>query len=461
VVQFLAESVFLTFLSLFCALLLVALLLPVFNFITGKELGFHLIADHFAVLLLAALITGLLAGSYPAFYLSGFSPIATLKGKFHRRGGEILTRRGLVVFQFMASLVLIIAVLIINKQIDFALTKPIGYQKDNMVQIDLEGKAYENAPVLFDEIRQIEGVESVGGLSESLISEDGGSSTYGLEWPGKPENLEIDFVVRNVDDNLIQTLKIEMAEGQPFTTDLGDPDSYLVLNQEAVRLMGLQNPIGKKINLWGEDKTILGVMKDFHTASVMQSIAPIVFKHTPNHWALAMVRIAPGTEMKTIESIEEVYTNFNPGYNLNFRFQDQAVNAQYLSELQILTLSRYFAFLAIFISCLGLFGLAAFNTETRIKEIGIRKVLGSSSFGILKLLSTDFLKLVLLSIAIASPVAWYLLSDWLEQFAYRIDIGWTVFAIAGILTILIALATISFQAIKAANANPVKSLRTE
>ena len=461
VFQFLTESLLITFLSLVLAIVLVILLIPVFNFITGKEFGIYLIYRHLSILLLATILTGLLSGSYPAFYLSGFSPLATLKGKFESRGSELVARKGLVVFQFMASLVLIISILIIKEQVDFALTKPIGYQKENMVHFDLEGKAYENAPILFDEIEKIDGVESAGGISESLIREDGGSSTYGIDWPGKAENLEIDFVLRRVDEKLIQTLNIEMADGEAFTDKLGSPESYLVLNEEAIGLMGIKNPVGKKIQLWGEDKTILGVMKNFHTASVMQPISPVVFRYAPNNLDLAMVRIRPGSEVKTIEGIEQIYRAYNPGFNFNFAFQDQSVNAQYLTEKRILSLSKYFAFLAIFISCLGLFGLAAFNTEMRIKEIGIRKVLGSSPFGILKLLSYDFIKLVLLSILIASPIAWYLMKDWLLQFAYRIEIGWAVFVLAGVLTILIALLTISFQALKAANANPVKSLRTE
>lgn len=461
IIQFLTESAFITFLSLLLAIAMVVLLIPVFNFITGKELGIHLIVQHLWILLLATIVTGFISGSYPAFYLSGFSPLATLKGKFQSKGSELFARKGLVVFQFMASLVLIISVLIINDQVDFALTKPIGYQKENVIHFDLEGKAYENAPLLFDEIEKIDGVESVGGINQSLIREDGGSSTYGIYWPGKAENFEIDFLLRRVDEKLIQTLNIEMASGKAFTQELGSPESYLVLNEEAIKLMGIKNPIGKKIQLWGEDKTILGVMKNFHTASVMQSISPVVFRYVPNNLDLAMVRIQPGTTVKTIESIKQVYTSYNPGFNFNFTFQDQSVNAQYLTEQRILSLSRYFAFLAIFISCLGLFGLAAFNTELRTKEIGIRKVLGSSSFGILKLLSSDFMKLILFSIALATPIAWYAMNDWLLQFAYRITIGWWAFALSGILAILIALMTISFQALKAANTNPVKSLRTE
>ncbi|MGB5818187.1 MAG: FtsX-like permease family protein [Saonia sp.] len=202
-------------------------------------------------------------------------------------------------------------------------------------------------------------------------------------------------------------------------------------------------------------------MKDFHTASVMQAIAPIVFRYTPHNLERAMIKIKPGAERETIEGIKKIYNEYNPGYNFNFSFMDKTIEAQYLSEQRILSLARYFAYMAIFISCLGLFGLAAFNTEMRIKEIGIRKVLGSSSFGVLKLLSLDFIKLVLLSILIATPVAWYLMRDWLSQFVYRIDIGWTVFVTAGVLTIMISLITIGFQAIKAANAKPVKSLRTE
>ena len=461
VTQFLVESLFLTFLSLLVAIILVILLIPAFNFITGKEVGFQFTLNDALIVFIVALFTGLLSGSYPAFYLSGFSPLATLKGKFQSKWGELFIRKGLVVFQFMVSLVLIISVLVIGKQIDYAFTKPLGYEKENLIQIDLEGKAFQDPELLFNQLETINGVTSVGGISETIVREDGGSSTYGIDWPGIDEEANIDFILRGIDEKLVSTLNIEMTEGQGFSEDLGSPESYLLFNEEAIRLMGLKNPVGAKVKLWGEDKTILGVMKDFHTASVLQTISPIVFRYTPQNLEKAMVRIKPGAERETLAGIKDIYNKYNPGYNFTYTFMNQTIEAQYLSEQRILSLARYFAYMAIFISCLGLFGLAAFNTEMRIKEIGIRKVLGSSSFGILKLLSSDFMKLVLLSIAIASPVAWYLMKDWLQQFAYRIEIGWTVFASAGVLAILIALATISFQAIKAANANPVKSLRTE
>ncbi len=461
VVQFMTESFFLTLLSLVFAIVFVIVLTPVFNFITDKELSFQFNLNNLFIITLLTFLTSLISGSYPAFYLSGFTPLATLKGEFRSKGKELLARKGLVIFQFMASMVLIISVLIINRQVNYALSKPIGYEKENLVHFDLEGRAYENATLFFDQIEKIDGVESVGGISETLIREDGGSSTYGLDWPGKLEGEEIDFVLRRVNDKLVETLGIELAEGQSFSQELGAPESYLMLNEEAVRLMGLKDPAGSKIRLWGEEKTILGVMKNFHTASVMRPISPLIFRYTPKSLAMAMVRLRPGREAETLEKIKKFHDDYNPGYNFSFTFQDQAFKGQYLSEQRILRLSRYFAYLAIFISCLGLFGLAAFNTELRTKEIGIRKVLGSSAFGILKLLSADFMKLVALSIVMASPVAWYLMDHWLLQFAYRIDIGGLVFIIAGALAILVALVTIGLQGITAATSNPVKSLRTE
>ncbi len=435
--------------------------MPVFNFITGKNLGLTLIFEHLGVLTLATIITGLIAGSYPAFYLSRFSPLATLKGKFKSKGGELLARKGLVVFQFTASLILIIAVLIISDQINYAINKPIGYQKGHMVQIDLEGKAFEQSSSFFDEIEKVDGVESVGAISESIISEDGGSSTYGIDWAGKPDNLEIDFVFRNVNHNLVQTMNIQMADGDTFSKEMGDLESYLLFNEEAIRLMGLQDPVGKKVRLWGEEKVILGVMKNFHTASVLHSISPVVFRCSPMGHSLAMVRVKSGEEANTLASMNEVFEKFNPGYDFSYTFQDQAYNLQYLTEQRILSLSRYFAILAIFISCLGLFGLAAFNTETRIKEIGIRKVLGSSTYQILSLLSSDFMRLIGLSILLGLPIAYYVMSDWLLKFEYRVDISWSSFFLSSVLTVAVALITISFQALKAAHANPVKSLRTE
>ena len=461
VFQFLGESLFVTALSTVIALLLVALLIPQFNFITGKNLTFNFSMAQLLVLFLIALITGILSGSYPAFYLSGFNALATLKGKFQGKVAELFVRKGLVIFQFVISLVLIVSVLIVYQQIEFAQTKPIGYTKENVVYFEMEGKIFENKKNFFDELRRVPGVVQVGGINQSLIREDGGSSTYGVEWPGKIESKNIDFVIRTVDDNLVRTLGMQIKEGKSFSDSLGTNSSYLLVNETAAKIMGLNKPVGMKVKLWGEDKTILGVMKDFHTASVHQPISPLIFRCVPDDVSMAMVRIEAGSERKVIDNLTAFYSNVNPGYPLNLKFLDETFRAQYLTEERTLTLSKYFACLTILISCLGLFGLAAFDTERRTKEIGIRKVLGADLKNLVTLLSKDFLKLVAIAIILASPVAYYLMNRWLQDFAYRINISWWIFIVSGIMALLIALITVSFQAIKAAIANPIKSLRTE
>ncbi len=459
--QFLGESIFVTILSSLVALVLIALLIPQFNFITGKDLSFQFSVKQLSVFFLIALVTGLLSGSYPAFYLSGFKPLEILKGKMNGRIGELFVRKGLVIFQFIISLVLIVSVLIVYQQIEFAQSKPIGYAKENVVYFDREGKIFENKKNFFDKLRRVPGIIQAGGINQSLIREDGGSSTYGVEWPGKIEDKNIDFMIRAVDENLVNTLGMQIKEGRSFSDSMGSNSSYLLLNETAVEIMGLKEPVGTKIKLWGEEKTILGVMKDFHTASVHQPISPLIFRCEPNDVLMAMVRIEANAERKVIEDIISFYSKVNPGYALNFQFLDETIRAQYLTEDRILTLAKYFAWLTVLISCLGLFGLAAFDTERRTKEIGIRKVLGADSKTIVVLLSADLLKLVGFAVVLASPIAYILMTRWLDDFAYKISINWSVFILGGAAALGIALVAVSFQAIKAAVANPVKNLRTE
>jgi putative ABC transport system permease protein len=459
--QFLGESIFVTVLSTGVALMLVSLLLDQFNYITGKQLSFHFSVDQLLGLFLIALITGILSGSYPAFYLSGFKPLATLKGKLEGGVRELFVRKGLVIFQFIISLVLIVSVFIVYRQIEYAQTKPIGYAKENVVYFDIEGKIFENKKNFFEQLRRVPGVVQAGGINQTLIREDGGSSTYGIDWPGKIASKNIDFIIRNVDENLVRTLGIQIKEGKSFSDSLGSNSSYLLLNETAVKIMGLKEPVGTKVKLWGEDKTILGVVKDFHTASVHQPISPFIFRCDPDGVSMAMVRIQAGAERKVINNLTSFYSKINPGYALNLGFLDESFKAQYLSEERTLTLAKYFAYLTILISCLGLFGLAAFDTERRTKEIGIRKVLGADIKSLVALLSKDFLKLVGIAIILASPVSYYLMDRWLQDFAYKTNISWWIFIAAGVIALTIALATVSFQAIKAAIANPVKSLKTE
>jgi hypothetical protein len=349
----------------------------------------------------------------------------------------------------------------VYRQIRFAQNKAIGYAKENVVYFDLEGKVFENKKNFFEELRTVPGVVQAGGINQSLIREDGGSSTYGIEWPGKIENRNIDFMIRSVDEQLVSTLGMQLKEGRTFSDNLKNNESYLMLNETAAKVMGLKEPVGTKVKLWGEEKTILGVMKDFHTASIHQPISPLLFNYKPDNISMAMVRIEAGSERKAIDNLTAFYSKVNPGYALNLQFLDETFHAQYLTEERTLTLAKYFAYLTILISCLGLFGLAAYDTERRTKEIGIRKVLGANTKGLVALLAKDFLKLVAIAIILASPLAYFLMNKWLQDFAYRISIGWWVFVLAGVIALLIALVTVSFQAIRAAVANPVKSLRTE
>ena len=459
--QFLGESLFMSFLSLLLALVLVIALLPVFNDITGKQLALELSPKLISILLLAAIITGLVSGSYPAIYLSGFNPVAVLKGKIKNSIGEVIARKGLVVFQFTISMVLIISVIIIYQQVEYVQSKNLGYNKDNIIHFDKEGLVQQNTENFLAELKKLPGVVNASAIQQSVVVEGGGSSTYGISWPGKIENNNIDFNVRPVDFDMLETLGIQIKEGRSFSRQYGDEKSKLIFNETAVKIMGLKNPIGTPIRMWGEDMTIVGVVRDFHMSSMHEAIAPMVFKYDPEQTMMIMARIAAGKEKETLGLMEKFYKKYNPGYVFDYKFLDEAFQAQYASEKRVSILSRYFAGLAILISCLGLFGLAAFNAEIRTKEIGIRKILGASAGNLVILLSKDYLKLVMLAVVLAFPLSWWAMNKWLSGFAYKINIGPNVFLIAIAAVLLLTFLTVSYQAIKAAIANPSTALRTE
>lgn len=461
VFQFLSEAMVLAFLSLIVAFGLAKLLLPQFNQMTNKQLTLGFDTTLIASVIGVTLLTGFLAGSYPAFYLSAFKPASVLKGSLKNAFGEVLARKGLVVFQFVISMVLIIAVVVINEQVNYVQSKNLGYDKANILYFDKEGKVSQNTEDFLNNLRKIPGVVNASAIQQSLVQTGNGASTYGIDWPGKTDKDLIDFSVRAVDFEMIETFGIEFAEGRSFSKDFGAEETKLIFNETAIKVMGLKDPVGQPVKMWGEDKSIVGVVKDFHIASLHEPIAPMVFAYRPKETSMIMAKIEAGKEKATIEKLQAFYESYNPGYVLDFKFLDEAYQAQYVSEQRVSMLSKYFAGLAILISCLGLFGLATFTAEQRTKEIGIRKVLGASVASITSLLAKDFMKLVLLAIVIASPLAWWGMNVWLTDFAYHIDLQWWMFALAGLSAIGIALLTISFQSIKAAVANPVKSLRSE
>lgn len=459
--QFMSEAIIMSLLSLFVAAMITALLLPLFNAITGKELSVYLTLKLIALALGVSLVTGVLSGSYPAFYLSGFNPITVLKGKIKTSWSEILARKGLVIFQFTASLVLIIAVMVIYKQMNFIQSANPGYDKDNVIYFNKEGKVNQNSSAFLAELKKIPGVVNASLIQESVVYKGGGSSTYGISWPGKTDKDVIDFVVRTVDFGMIETLGMQVKEGRSFSEKFGGEDTKLLINETAARVMGLKNPVGQQIRLWNKDMTIAGVIGDFHISSFHDAIFPVIFRYDPAGTYLVMAKIRAGSERATLGKIASFYKEYNPGYLFDYKFLDNVYQAQYVSEQRVSVLSRYFAGLAILISCLGLFGLATFNAEIRMKEIGVRKVLGASVAHVVYILSRDFFKLVFIAAAIAFPLAWWAMNDWLDGFVYKIDIGVAVFVIALLAVVLLAILTVGFHALKAGIANPVKSLRTE
>ena len=463
VFQFLSESIMLTLLAMALALLMVYLLLSQFNHLTGKQITLTPDPTIIGSFFIIALMAGLLAGSYPALYLSKFNPLTVLKGTLNTSIAEALSRKGLVVFQFTMSSVLIVAVIIIYQQVQFIQSTNPGYNKDNIVRLDSEGSIQGNEDQFIVEMKKIPGVVNGTYTFNNMIGRNYG--VYGLGWEGKNPNEDIYFEGFGAGYDFIETMGMQMKEGRSFSRNYGDEYSKIILNEAATRAMHLKNPVGKNITLFDSKRQVIGIVKDFHFESLHEAVKPAYFtlQQNPgkNPWFKIMLRIRADHQQQTIAAIQNVYEKYNPGFPFTFNFLSEAYQKQYDTETRIATLSRYFAALAIIISCLGLFGLAAFTAQKRRKEIGVRKVIGASVTDITSMLSKDFLGLVLIALCIAFPVSWWLMNNWLQGFAYRVRINPGVFLLAGVSIIAITLLTISYQSLKAAIANPVKSLRTE
>jgi putative ABC transport system permease protein len=462
IAQFLSESILMTLFSTALALGLAWLLLPAFNNLTGKEIILHLNFTLIAALLGITIITGLFAGSYPALYLSKFNPLIVLKGRLPSSLTEVLSRKGLVIFQFTLSAILIVSVLVIYQQVRYIQSMDPGYNKENIVKFDAEGKLEQTQTAFTNAVKRIPGVVDACYTTHNMTSRSYG--TYAINWPGRDPKGAIYFEGFNIDYDFIQTMGMHMAAGRGFARDFpSDTLNRILLNETAVAAMHLKDPVGKNITAYGAKFQIIGVIKDFHFESLHEPVKPSFFllHGDGSNWDKFMVRIKPGEQQATIDRIREVYTAFNPGFPFTYRFFDEDYQRQYETEVRVATLAKYFSGLAILISCLGLFGLAAFTAQRRQKEIGVRKVVGASVGRIVVMLSTEFLRLVLIAILIAFPLSWWAMNQWLQGFAYRIDFGAGVFMLAAVAILLITMLTIGFQAIRAARANPVKSLRSD
>ena len=461
--QFLSESILMVFLAFFLAIILVRFSIPFFNGLSNKQMSIPWSNPMFWILMFGfALCTGLISGSYPAFYLSRFKPIKVLKGVF--RAGPLTTipRKVLVTMQFTVSIALIIGTIIVFKQIEYAKDRPVGYSREGVITLAMNAPdAFKNYEPFKSELLQTGVVEN---MCESSSPSTQIENNYGnIEWKERDSRVNPMFGMIAVTHEFGKTLGWSIKEGRDFSRNFSTDSGSFILNEAAVKLTGLKHPVGEIMKWEGKDRPITGVVKDLVMESPYKPIKPTIFFLQYNDWLnYITIKIKPDLPVReALTKIEPVFKKYNSGSPFDYKFVDEVYAKKFSDEERIGNLATIFATLAIFISCLGLFGLASFVVEQRTKEIGVRKVLGASVFSLWKMLSKDFVALVIVSCLIAVPIAWYILNQWLQNYEYRTHLSWWIFAGAGSSALIIILLTVSYHAIKASLMNPVKSLRTE
>ncbi|GAA4447030.1 ABC transporter permease [Nibrella saemangeumensis] len=467
--QFIGESLLLALLSGILALIIVVLMLPLLNDITEKTITVALLRQPVALLVILGflLFTGVVAGWYPALVLARFRPVDTLKGRLSTTATGTWLRQGLVVFQFSVSLVLIISTLVVSRQLKYMQNQTLGFDKERVLAIELRKTPRRDFIENYESIKQqanaLPNVQTVTGTA-ALPGQSGWEGQ--LVWvEGRPQDQAVTLEVITVDHDYAKTLGLNIRHGRDYSTAFStDATSGVLLNETACRAFGWkpEEAVGKKLSTAGlEGGQVIGVLADYHQHGLQEKIKPVLTFIAPYAFRYMALRLGSGDVPASVAQVEQFWKSRFPGYPFEYRFLDEDFDRQYKAEQRLARIFSIFAGLAILIACLGLFGLATFTAERRTKEIGIRKVLGASVPSLISMLSFDFLKLVLVAILVASPIAWYAMSRWLEDFAYRIDMPWWVFVVSGIGALLIAFVTISFQSIKAAFMNPVTSLRAE
>jgi len=465
VAQFIGESIIVSFIAFVVAVVLVQLSLASFSELTGKELHIGYGNTSFWIFtVLFILLTGIIAGSYPAFYLSSFTPVKVLKGTFKKMNAAVTPRKVLVVLQFTFAIILIISTIIIEHQIEFAQNRDAGYNRENLIYAFSQGDVDKNYLLIKNELLSTGTAVSVTKSANPITQR--WSDSWGYSWAGSTkEDEKTDFVRLGADADFVKTIGVKLVAGRDidiynYPTDT----SAVLLNEAAVQAMRLKDPVGQVIKNGGSDLHVVGVIKDFILESPFEKkVNPMMVNGPQNFFQVIHIKLNPaaGGTHASLAKAEAIFKKYNPQYPFEYAFADESYAKKFKEQQRTGVLAMLFAGLTIFISCLGLFGLASYMAESRIKEIGVRKVLGASVGSVTALLSKDFLALVLLAFLIASPIAWYAMHSWLEGYSYKVNIEWWVFALTGLLSVIIALATVSFQAVKAALSNPVKSLRTE
>jgi ABC-type antimicrobial peptide transport system permease subunit len=460
--QFLGESILIAFISGAIALFVVQLCLPQYNELVDKLLIVPYTNINFwLVALLFIVSTGLIAGIYPAFFLSSFKPVAVLKGTFKKAHALIKPRKVLVVLQFTFAIILIISTIVVTQQIKHAQNRETGYNPGQLVYHWITGDLEENYSFIKNQLISSEVATSVTKTSSPIT--EGMSESYDFQWKGKDPNDKTIFDRFSADEDIVKTAGLKLIQGRDMNLKEYPADSFAcILNESAVKAMNFDNPLGQIIKDNNIDWHVVGVVKDFVLESPFKNIKPMVIEGSKSSFNAIHIKLnAANSAEKNIDAIEKLFKAYNPKYPFEYHFIDEDYARKFNDTKRTATLTGLFAGLTIFISCLGLFALAAYMAQSRIKEVGVRKVLGASVLSITSLLSKEFLSLVVISLMMASPVAWYVMHKWLQGYSYRIEIEWWMFVVTAILSLMIALLTVSFQAIKAAVANPVKSLRTE
>jgi putative ABC transport system permease protein len=460
--QFIGESLLLTVAAVIVSLLLMTLVLPLFNSVTQKQLSLPFANGSFwGFLALLTVVTGVVAGSYPALFLSSFNPVVVLKGMLKLNMGAVWFRKGLVVFQFTLSAMLIIATIVVSRQVHYIQRMDLGYDRENLIYIPIEGNLADKYAVFKTEALRLPEVASVSRTSSRPTLIDN-STTY-ADWDGKRSDQVVSFYTAEVDPDFLSTMKLKLVAGRDYSRAFAADTNNYIINELAREKIGYRDPIGRSFMLWGIRGKIIGLLENFHFASLHDPMQPLVIKISTNHLNGddILVRIKPGGTGAALAGLEGLCRQLNPAFPFSYNFSDEEFRKLYKAEQVAGRLANIFAGLAILISCLGLLGLAMFTAEQRIKEIGIRKVLGAGVLSLFGLLSMDFLGLVGVAFLIASPLAWLAMNGWLQGYVYHTTMAWWIFVLAGSIVLVIALLTVSFQALKASLVNPVKSLRSE
>lgn len=460
ILQFLGESFFISFASFVVAMLATVLILPYYNDLVEKQLTIDYTSQEFWIFAVSLIgITGFVAGSYPAFYLSSFQPIKVLKGKILAGRSASLPRKVLVTLQFGFSILLIIGTLVIYEQIQLVKSRQLGYDQENLITVDYTTEVGKHYPSIKQELMRTGVVESVT-KSNSPITEI--QSNNFLGWPGKPEDQRVLFTTVATEYDYTKTMGIGILEGRDFSEDFKSDTAAIIVNKAAMEIMQLKDPIGTELDLWGGKRTLIGIVDNVLMGSPFQAVKPMMVVLQPDWAGSVTIRLKKTTDLQaSLKEVEGVFNRFNPAYPFEYAFADVEFQKKFKNINMNAQLANLFALLAILITGLGLFGLAAYTAEQRTKEIGIRKVLGASVSSLVTLMSGDFSKLVILSFILSAPLAWWLLDLYLERYPVRIDIPWWVFPVTGGISLTFALVIVATQALRAAQANPVTSLRNE